>query len=81
MATPISVQIVNEESGKYLHHFQTGLEIDLASDLDLDITFYIDRTKYPKANAIDILLEQNDYRLVVGLGYDFQWISIIFLCQ
>ncbi|MCW8832148.1 MAG: DUF481 domain-containing protein, partial [Colwellia sp.] len=70
-ALSYQVQIVSEEAGDYLHHLQTGLEIDLANDLDLDITFYIDRTGNPKADASDNVPEKNDYRLVVSLGYDF----------
>lgn len=60
------VQFVNEKSGDILHTFQTGLEVDLAGDFDLDVTFYLDRTKEPTGD-----IEENDYRLVVSLGYDF----------
>jgi len=66
-----NVQIVNEASGQLIHHFETGLEIDLTSDFDLDLTFYADRTEKPKADGSDNTPEQNDYRLVVSLGYDF----------
>ena len=65
------VQFVSEEAGEYIHHFQTGLEIELASDLDFDITFYVDRTENPKADGAGNVPEQNDYRLVLSLGYDF----------
>lgn len=66
-----NVQIVNEASGKLIHHFETGIEVDLTSDFDLDLTFYADRTEKPKADGDNITPEQNDYRLVVSLGYDF----------
>jgi len=65
------VKIVNEESGEYLQHFQTGLEIDLGNDLDFDVTFYLDKTEKPKADAAGQIPEQNDYRLVFSLGYEF----------
>ena len=65
------VQFVSEESGEYLHHFETGLEIDLASDFDLDITLYVDRTENPHKDEFDNTPEKNDYRFVVSLGYDF----------
>ncbi|GAA0812228.1 hypothetical protein GCM10009111_05900 [Colwellia asteriadis] len=65
------IQIVSEDSGKYIHHVETGIEIDLTNDFDLDLTFYVDRTQKPKADAGGVLPEQNDYRLVVSLGYDF----------
>jgi len=69
--TSYNVKIVNKESGEYLQHFQTGLEIDLGSDLDFDITFYMDRTERPTAGSAGKVPEKNDYRLVFSLGYKF----------
>mgnify|MGYP003860367021 CR=1 FL=1 len=65
------IQLVNEASGDKIHHFQTGLEVEFAGDFDLDLTFYLDRTEKPKADGAGDLPEQNDYRFVVSLGYDF----------
>lgn len=65
------VQFVSEESGEYLHHFETGLEIELSNDFDLDITLYLDRTESPHKDEFDNIPEKNDYRFVVSLGYDF----------
>jgi putative salt-induced outer membrane protein YdiY len=64
-------QIVEEASGGTIHHFESGVEIDLVGDLDLDVTFYLDRTDQPKADESGVLPEKNDYRLTVSLGYDF----------
>lgn len=66
-----SVQVIDEASGGNIHHFQTGLEIDLTNDFDLDLTFYADRTENPKEDSEGQVPEKNDFRLVVGLGYDF----------
>lgn len=66
-----NVQIIDEASGGNIHHFQTGLEIDLTNDFDLDLTFYADRTENPKKDSEGKVPEKNDFRLVVGLGYDF----------
>ncbi|WP_019029508.1 DUF481 domain-containing protein [Colwellia piezophila] len=66
-----SVQMVNEASGGNIHHFQTGLEIELTNDFDLDLTFYADRTDNPKQNSNGDIPDKNDYRLVVSFGYDF----------
>jgi hypothetical protein len=66
-----NIQIVNEASGQYIHHLDTGLEIDLSNDFDLDLTFYADRTQKPKADGSGGIPEKNDYRIVVSLGYDF----------
>ena len=65
------VQFVNEASGEYLHHLETTLEVKLASDFDLDLTFYVDRTETPHADENGNVPEKNDYRFVVSLGYDF----------
>jgi len=65
------IQLVNEASGDKIHHFQTGLEIEFAGDFELDLTFYVDRTEKPKKDEFGNLPEQNDYRFVVSLGYDF----------
>jgi len=66
-----SVQIVDDAAGGKIHHFKTGLEIDLTNDFDLDLTFYADRTENPKEDSLGEIPEKNDYRLVVSLGYDF----------
>jgi len=66
-----NIQMVDEESGDNIHHFETGLEIDLTNDFDLDLTFYADRTDNPKPDSENNVPEQNDFRLVVSLGYDF----------
>jgi len=65
------VKFVNDVSGKYIHHFETGLEVELTRKFDLDLTFYIDRTEIPHADDNGNIPEQNDYRFVVSLGYDF----------
>ena len=63
-------QIVNEESGTYTHHIETGLEFELTSILDFDITFIWDRIQNPRPDAFGIVPEQDDYRLVFFLGLD-----------
>jgi hypothetical protein len=66
-----NIQMVDDASGGNIHHFQTGLEIELANDFDLDLTLYADRTDKPKADSNNKIPEKNDFRLVVSLGYDF----------
>lgn len=65
------VQVVSEAAGEYLHQFQTGVDIDLISDFELAVTGYFDRTENPHESAEGTPPEKNDYRLVVGLSYDF----------
>ena len=66
-----SVQVIDEASGGNIHHFQTGIEIDLTNDFELDLTFYADRTENPKEDSDAKVPEKNDFRLVVALSYDF----------
>ncbi|WP_440876308.1 DUF481 domain-containing protein [Thalassotalea sp. PLHSN55] len=65
------LQIVSENAGQYIHRLETGVEIDLTSDFDLDLTFYVDRTEKPHQDDDGNLPLKNDYRLVVSLGYSF----------
>jgi hypothetical protein len=66
-----SVQMVDEAAGGNIHHFQTGLDIELTNDFDLDLTLYIDRTNNPKPDSEGNIPKKDDYRLVVSFGYDF----------
>ena len=63
--------IVNEESGTYTHHLLTGLEFELTSLLDFDITIVWDRIQDPRADSDGVFPEQDDFRLTFGLGFDF----------
>ena len=63
--------IVNEESGRYIHHFVTGFDVELTSLLDFNFSFVWDRTQEPRQNSDGTFPEQDDYRFVLGLGFDF----------
>lgn len=63
--------IVNEESGSYTHHLVTGLEFELTSLLDFDVTFVWDRIQDPRPDSDGVLPDQDDFRLTFGLGFDF----------
>ncbi len=65
------LMIVNEESGTYTHHLETGFEFELTSILDFDISFIWDRIQNPRPDALGIEPEQDDFRLVFFLGLDF----------
>jgi putative salt-induced outer membrane protein YdiY len=66
-----SAQITSEAAGKYNHHMVGTLEFDLVGSLDLDVSLVWDRIESPKRNADGTIPEKNDYRLILGLGYDF----------
>jgi hypothetical protein len=66
-----SFNLVNEESGKYTHHFVTTLETEITSWLDFDISFVWDRVQKPTANADGTVPEPDDYRLIFSLGIEY----------
>jgi hypothetical protein len=62
---------IDEESGSYQHHLLTTLSSDLAGNFDIDISFVWDRTQKPPPLADGTFPEKDDYRLLVGLSYEF----------
>ena len=69
--TSYQVTFVNEASGQYLQHFETGVDIDLSNDFDLDLNFYFDKTAKPHPDENGLMPKKNDYRFVVSIRYDF----------
>ena len=53
------------------HHLLTTLSSDLVGNFDVDISFVWDRTQDPPPLADGTLPERDDYRLLVGLSYEF----------
>jgi hypothetical protein len=64
-------QIVNEISGKYTHHFVMGFETEVTRLLDFDIKMIWDRIQNPRQAEDGTVPNQDDYRLVVGLVFDW----------
>ena len=58
-------------AGAYQHHILGRLSTDLVGDLDLDFTVVWDRTEKPQQRADGTFPEQDDYRVIIGLGYEF----------
>ena len=63
--------LTNEATGTYNHHLVTGLEFEITSLIDFDVTFVWDRIQDPRPDADGVLPEQDDYRLIVALGFEF----------
>jgi hypothetical protein len=66
-----NAMVTDEESGTYLHHFDTGLDFDLVGNLDFNISWVWDRVQDPRRDENGVLPEQDDYRIIFGLGWDF----------
>ena len=66
-----SIQVPIPDTMGRVSHLTTTLSLDLFSDLDLDLTFQWDRVANPSERADGTTPEPNDYRLSVGVGWDF----------
>ena len=63
--------LLDEDSGAYQHHLLTTLSSDLIGGLDLDVSFVWDRTQKPQRRADGTLPEKDDFRLLVGVTWEF----------
>ena len=59
------------DTSKTNSHFMTKLSFDLWWNLDIDLTFIIDRNFTPVPNADLTVPEERDFRLTAGLGWDW----------
>lgn len=64
-------QFTNMESGSYNHHWVTTFETDITSLLDFDISLVWDRIRDPRQNSDGTFPEQDDFRLILGLTFDW----------
>jgi putative salt-induced outer membrane protein YdiY len=64
-------QFTSREVGETTHHAVSTLSLELTKRFDLDVSLVWDRISNPKIGADGIQPQQDDYRLVVGLGVDF----------
>jgi hypothetical protein len=53
------------------HHLITTLSLDVWGDIDLDLTFQWDRIGDPQRDAAGDVPDNDDFRMSVGLGWDF----------
>ncbi|WP_322609526.1 DUF481 domain-containing protein [Pontiella agarivorans] len=70
-----SARFLSPENGRYTHHMVATLSYEIINDLDLDISLIWDRIEDPEpvddgVGGLDYP-EQDDYQLVVGIGYSF----------
>jgi hypothetical protein len=65
------VTFLDEASGSYQHHLLTTLSTELTGRLDLDVSFIWDRIQKPQVRADGSVPEKDDYRLMLGLGFEF----------
>lgn len=63
--------LVDEKAGDYQHHLLTTLSTDLIGDVDFDVSLVWDRVQLPPPNADGETPERDDYRMLIGVSWDF----------
>ncbi len=66
-----SFNILDEASGLYTHHMIATFENEFVTDFDFDISLVWDRVEKPAKKADGSVPEQDDFRLLVGVGYSY----------
>ena len=64
------VSLGDKETGNYTHHALLTIETELTDKLDFDVTAVWDRVRSPVADQDGNTPEQDDFRVMIGLGYD-----------
>ena len=62
---------LDEDSGEYQHHLLTTLSTDIIRNIDFDVSVVWDRTASPPPDAQGNFPEKDDFRLMVGISFDF----------
>ena len=64
-------QLTSEAAGSYNHHMVMTVETEWTKHLDFDVSLVWDRTQDPRQNSDGSFPEQDDYRAIISLGWDF----------
>lgn len=65
------VTFLDEDSGERQHHLITTVSTDLIRDIDFDVSLVWDRTDKPQPASDGTLPKRDDFRLAVGVGFEF----------
>jgi putative salt-induced outer membrane protein YdiY len=65
-----SITLGDEETGNYAHHSLLTIETELTGKLDFDVTAVWDHVRSPVADKNGNTPQQDDFRILIGLGYD-----------
>ena len=63
-------QWASDDAGGLTSHSDSTIEIEVTDNIDLNFSFIWDRTKNPIADDEGNVPEQDDYRLIFGIGFD-----------
>jgi putative salt-induced outer membrane protein YdiY len=62
---------VDSASGGYTHHMVTTFESEITGSLDFDVSFIWDHISKPTASADGTIPFSDDYRMTVGISYEY----------
>ena len=65
-----SITLGDQETGNYSHHSLLTVETELTDKLDFDVTAVWDHVRSPVTGEDNITPENDDFRIMIGLGYD-----------
>lgn len=65
-----NITLGDEKSGGYTHHSILTIETEITDRLDFDVTGVWDHVKSPVQSADGSFPEQDDFRILIGLGYN-----------
>lgn len=65
------IQAAKEEAGGYTHHMVGSFETEITGSLDFDVSLTWDRISQPATDADGNTPEPDDYRLSVGISYEY----------
>jgi len=65
------IQAVRPEAGGYTHHMVATFESEIIGNLDLDVSMIWDRISQPATDADGNTPEPDDYRLTIGVSYEY----------
>jgi hypothetical protein len=64
-------RLTQPEAGQYSHHLVTGFTLDAVAFVDLDVSVVWDRVQKPRADVNGLVPKQDDFRFILGLGFEF----------
>jgi len=65
-----NITLGDDKTGNYTHHSIFTVETELTDKLDLDTSIVWDRVRQPVKNEAGITPDKDDFRFLIGLGYD-----------
>ncbi|MBM7035373.1 DUF481 domain-containing protein [Vibrio ulleungensis] len=64
-------KVVNKESGRFIQRIETGFDIEIVDDFDLELMTIIDNTAEPIADENGVQPKATDVVFAVGIEYEF----------